>query len=78
MERTNGGMQLGRASERCAGETWGNGGREGRRKRPAAKAAAPEHRRKDVWAHAAAGRWGYKAKLNKDCCGKETDPSCRL
>lgn len=38
----------------------------------------PQHRREDVRAHAAARRWGYKAKLNKDLCEKETDPSCRL
>lgn len=43
MERANGGMRLalGCASQRCAGETGGSGGREGRRKRPVAKPSAP-------------------------------------
>lgn len=75
MERMNGGMWLGCASKRCARETWGSGGQEGA---PCSKSHSTEHRRKDVWAHAAAGRWGYKAKLNKDRCEKETAPSCRL
>lgn len=25
----------------------------------------------------AAGSWGYEAKLSRDGCGRETDPSCR-
>lgn len=70
VERIKGGMQVGRASEQCAGETWGSG-QEG-------APGSAEHRREDARAHAAAGGWGYNPKLNKDPCEKETDPSCRL
>lgn len=68
-------MQVGHTSKHYAGETGGSSRQEGA---PGSRSPSAEHRRKDARAHAAAGGWGYKPKLNKDPCEKETDPSCRL
>lgn len=75
VERIDGGVQVRRASEQRARETWGSSRQEGA---PGSRSPGAEHRREDARAHAAAGGWGYKPKLNKDPCEKETDPSCRL
>lgn len=75
VERINGVVQVRRASEQRARETWGSSRQEGA---PGSRSPGAEHRREDARAHAAAGGWGYKPKLNKDPCEKETDPSCRL